>query len=68
MKEELTEKMHSEFSVDAETETLHRCITLWCYAGADETKPGFADLCASYNLSVEVALKNKEYCLKLKSK
>lgn len=68
MKEELTTKMHSEFSVDAETEILHRCITLWCYAGGDEAKAGFAELCASYNIPVDVALKNKEYCLSLKSK
>ena len=67
MKEELTTEMHSEFSVDFKTEILHRCITLWCYAGADDSKPGFKKLCDSYGLSVDVALANKDYCLSLKS-
>lgn len=47
MKEELTTKMHSEFSVDSETEILHRCITLWCYAGGDEAKAGLRPFAAS---------------------
>jgi hypothetical protein len=35
-KEELTEKMHSEFQVDAETEIKHRCFVVFSVAGTDD--------------------------------
>jgi len=68
MKEELTEKMHSEFTIDEETEILHRCITIWCLAGADSDNPRFEEICKSYGVTTDQAMKHKDYCLKLKNK
>lgn len=67
MKDELTEKMHAEFSIDEETEILHRCITIWCNAGADPDKPDFEKLCNSYGVTTNQAMKHKDYCLSFKS-
>lgn len=66
MKEELTTKMHSEFSVDEETDIRHRCISLWNLFRADESNPRFPDQCRSFGLTVEQAMANKEYCKNLK--
>ena len=67
MKEELTEKMHSEFTIDEETEILHRCITIWCYTGADSDDPRFEEICNSYGVTTDQAMKHKDYCLSLKN-
>jgi hypothetical protein len=64
-KEELTEAMHSEFEVDLATELQHRCITLWCLAGANENKEDFPALCELYGVTVDEALELKGYCLSL---
>ena len=66
MKEELTTKMHSEFSVDNETDIRHRCISLWNLLRADEADPGFPDYCRDFGLTVDQAMANKEYCKNLK--
>ena len=38
LKEELTEKMHSEFTIDEETDQKHRAGTVWTLVGFDATK------------------------------
>jgi hypothetical protein len=35
-KEELTEAMHSEFQIDAETEIKHRCFVVFSVAGTED--------------------------------
>jgi hypothetical protein len=66
MEDELTAKMHSEFEVDEETDIQHRCISLWKLYGADESDPNFPDDCRRFGLTVEQAMKYKEYCFGLK--
>lgn len=66
MQDELTSEMHSEFEVDEETDIIHRCISLWCLWKAKDTDPDFARHCTNFGLTVEQAMKYKEYCLGLK--
>ncbi len=63
--DELTEAMHSEFTIDEETEIKHKCIIVWCKMGGDETDPDFPKLCNSYGITTEQAIENKAYCLDL---
>lgn len=65
--DELTAAMHSEFTVDDETEIYLRCITIWCFVGANSDDPDFEDLCKSYGVTADQALKHKDACLKLKN-
>lgn len=67
LKDELSAAMHSEFTVDEETEIRHRCITIWCDLGADPEDEGFEELCYSYELTVDQVMANRDYCMKLKN-
>ena len=64
--DELTAAMHSEFTVDDETEIYLRCITIWCYHDI-KTDNELLDLCVSYGVKFADALKYKDACLKLKN-
>lgn len=59
MKDELTTKMHSEFSVDAETELRHKALCIWGY-GLYETEEEIRDACEEYGITYEQALKFKD--------
>jgi hypothetical protein len=37
MKDELTEKMHSEFTVSEETDRKHKCFAVWMHVGLNAT-------------------------------
>jgi hypothetical protein len=66
LQDELTEAMHSEFTVDDETEIYLRCITIWCYHDI-KTDDDLLSLCVSYGVQFADALKYKDACLKLKN-
>lgn len=65
MKEELTDKMHSEFWVNPEDELLHACITLWTRFNIDETHEDFESICNLMNVPVDYALNMKAYFMDL---
>ena len=52
--DELTEKMHSEFTIDEETEKKHRAGSVWT-------------LSIRYGIDYETAMKWKDYWLNLKA-
>jgi len=55
MKEELTTKMHSEFTISAETEVKHRVFTLLTVLGSDNIflNPKFLYYANLYNVKIE---------------
>lgn len=65
LKEELTEKMHSEFSVDAETEIKHKAGSMWATAGFACNDATLRKWCKSYGITTQQAIKYKEYWKKL---
>ena len=66
MQDELTEKMHSEFTIDAETEKMHRAGCVWLQLKADATKEEVEKCAKSYEIDYETAMKWKDYWLDLK--
>ena len=61
MKEELTTKMHSEFTIDAETEIKHKAFCVWDSVGIDATESEIKTESESYGITPEDALKWKDY-------
>lgn len=54
---------------NTEQETLHNCITLWCYSGIEsEQDPRFKELCKQFDLEPEFAISKKEQCQALAGK
>jgi hypothetical protein len=66
MQDELTTKMHSEFTIDAETENRHRAGCVWLQLTADATKEEVEECAKSYEIDYETAMKWKDYWLNLK--
>lgn len=64
MEEELTEKMHEEFTVSKETELMHKAMCIWCY-GIYKTEEEQKEAAKSYGISWEDALRLKDECLPL---
>lgn len=58
MKEELNEKMHSEFKVDSETDIKHKAMCIWCY-NLYESKEEIIDACDKLGITYEQALEFK---------
>ena len=63
MQDELTTKMHSEFTIDAETEKRHRAGCVWLLLKADATKEEVEECAKSYEIDYETAMKWKDYWL-----
>lgn len=64
-KEELTEKMHSEFSIDEETEIKHKAGNIWIdFPNASEEFQ--RQCCADMGITWEQCLRWKDYWLSLK--
>lgn len=61
LKEELTEKMHSEFTVDAETEKKHRAGCVWGVAGFDAEKKDIEEWAAFYGVTYDICMEYKSY-------
>lgn len=65
MQDELTEKMHSEFTIDAETEKKHRAGCVWHQLKADATKEEVEERAKRYGIDYETAMKWKDFWLDL---
>ena len=65
--DELTEKMHSEFTIDEETEKKHRAGSVWTLLGADASKEEIEHWSIRYGIDYETAMKWKDYWLNLKA-
>lgn len=61
LKEELTEKMHSEFQVDEQTDLKLKVGSMWEVAGFDCTHETLLHWCKAYGIAEEQALRWKGY-------
>lgn len=61
MIEELTTKMHSEFSVSRETETCHRAGCVWLVVEFDASKEAVSEAAKDYGITYEAAMKYRDY-------
>lgn len=68
MQDELTAKMHSEFTVDHETEKRHRAGCVWQVLNKDASKEEIEKFAMRYGIDYETAMKWKDYWLSLKGK
>ena len=65
--DEFTEKMHSEFTVDEETEKKLRAGSVWTLLGAEATKDEIEHWAKRYGIDYDIAMKWKGYWLDLKA-
>jgi hypothetical protein len=65
MPDELTEAMHSEFEVDAETEIKHKAFCVWYLLKPDASHDQVKKIAESYLITLEDALKWKDYFFNL---
>lgn len=63
MKEELTEKMHAEFTVTKEDEILLRAGCVWNILKKDATKEQIVEQAREYGITYEAAMKHRDYWL-----
>ena len=61
MEDELTEAMHSEFTIDAETEIMHKVFSVWRMLAKDSPDAAIKKSAESYGITLEDAIKWKEY-------
>lgn len=57
MEEELTAKMHSEFTVDEETDKKHRAGCVWGVAGFDAPREKIEELSTFYGITYDMSMK-----------
>ena len=60
--------MHSEFTIDVETEKKHRAGCVWNVLSADATREEVEENANEYGIDYETALKWKDYWLDLYKK
>ena len=65
MHDELTAKMHSEFTIDAETEKKHRAGCVWTVLKKDASKEDVEKQAERFGIDYDTAMKWKEYWLDL---
>ncbi len=63
MKEELTEKMHSEFVISKETEIRHRAGCVWLVLDRSATKEQVTEEAKKHGITYEAAMKYRDYWL-----
>lgn len=68
MKDELTEKMHSEFTVSEETDQKHRAGYVWGVAGFDAPKKKVEQWAKEYGVQYETCIRWKSYWKSLHNK
>lgn len=68
MKEELTELMHSEFTVDEETNIQLKAGSMWSVAGFDCNRRTLNKWCRAYGITMKQALYWKKYWMDMKNK
>lgn len=61
LKEELTEKMHSEFTVDKETDQKHRAGSVWTLLGFDASRKDIEHWASRYGVTYDICMKWKAY-------
>ena len=61
MKEELTEKMHSEFTVSKETDQKHRAGCVWGLVGYDAPREKIEEWGKEYGVDYDICIKWKSY-------
>ena len=61
MKDELTAKMHSEFTVSEETDLKHRAGCVWGVAGFDAPKEKIEEWAKLYSVPYDTCIKWKSY-------
>ena len=69
MKDELTEKMHSEFSVTKESEEQLRAGCIWlAWCDEDSSREEIEKYAEEYSISYEAAMKWRDFWLEKKGK
>ena len=63
MKEELTEKMHSELTVTKAQEVKLRAGCVWNVLKKDATKEQIVEQAREYGITYEAAMKHRDYWL-----
>lgn len=58
---ELTEKMHSEFTISKETEIRHRAGCVWLVLDKDAPKEQVEEQAHEYGITYEEAMKYRDY-------
>ena len=61
LQDELTEKMHSEFTIDAETDIRHRVGCVWIDVGFDAAKGEIEESAKSYGVTYKDCDKYRSY-------
>lgn len=61
MKEELTTKMHSEFTVSKETEVCLRAGCVWLVVDFGAKKEDVTDAAREYGITYDAAMKYRDY-------
>jgi len=65
--DELTEKMHSEFTISSETEIKHRAGCVWILLGYDAPAEEVAREAKAYGITYDDAMKWKQFFKDLQS-
>lgn len=61
LQEELTAKMHSEFTVDAETDRKHRAGCVWEVVGFDATREDIEHWASRYGVTYDKCMEYKSF-------
>lgn len=61
LKDEFTAKMHSEFTIDAETEKCHRAGCVWTGLKKDAPKEDIEEQAKRFGIDYETAMKWRDY-------
>ena len=61
MKEELTAKMHSEFTVSKETDQKHRAGCVWGLVGYDAPREKIEEWAKEYGVDYDICIKWNSY-------
>ena len=67
MEDELTEKMHSEFTIDAETDKKHKCFAVWQQVGINATTEKLNSILEFSGVTMSDIEKYKNEYFKLKN-
>lgn len=68
LKDEFTTKMHSEFTIDAETEKCLRAGCVWNVLKKDAPKEDIEKQAINYGIDYETAMKWRDYWISKYSK
>lgn len=66
LKEELTAKMHAEFTIDEDTEIRNKALSVWTLLNKESSEQEIRERASSFGISFEDAMKRKEYYFRLR--